>query len=326
MAGQSQTQLEGNSMPERILVIGSGAVGAVYAQALVNAGCLVTFLVRDMDSPNARMPRTLFRYGLIGSKARKEQQHLRIVTQATAHYDAVWLCTPSSAMKSGWLEDQLTAIGANTPLIAWTPDISDIDLLKQWHPGPISQGLIGLISFQCPLPGTDGPGEGIGYLAPPGAGVLDDDEHGQHAADLLKQGGVPAHTRDDLPWWEARMACVNICAIAALEQEEWSLNGLRRSPRLGLAARAGKEAAAGCAAYLGVGTGLFPMVPTKLILKTALVLGPRVMPFPLETYLRYHFTKVGDQTRQIIDGWIKQCEEHDLPCDNLKTLRTGLTD
>ena len=312
-------------MPERILVIGSGAVGAVYAQALVNAGSLVTFLVRDPASPNASMPRTLFRYGLLGGKTRQQQQYLRVVSQATDHYDQVWLCTPSSALKSDWLPGQLAKIGARTPLIAWTPDISDLDLLRQWHPGPISQGLIGLISFQCPLPGTSGP-EGIGYLAPPGSGVLDDDEHGRQAAALLRRGGVPANTRDDLPWWEARMACVNICAIAALEQEDWSLAGLRRSSRLTLAARAGKEAAAGCAAYLGVPTGLFPMVPTRLIIKTALLLGPRVMPFPLETYLRYHFTKVGDQTRQIIDGWIEQCRTHQLPHDNLTALRAGLTD
>lgn len=312
-------------MAERILIIGSGAVGAVYAQGLVAAGCLVTFLVRNPESANATMPRTLYRYSLSG-KIRTETQHLRVVRQASAHYDQVWLCTPSGALHSDWLKQQLAQIGERTPLIAWTPDISDIELLREWHPGPISQGLIGLISFQTPLPGTEGPGDGIGYLVPPGSGVLQDDAHGRHAAALLKRGGVPAGTRQDLLWWEARLACVNICAIAALEQENWSLAALARSTRLGLAARAGKEAAAGCAAYLGVAPGLFRLIPTRLIIKTALTLGPRVMPFPLETYLAYHFTKVGDQTRQIIDGWIAQCQTYNLPHDNLSRLRQGLTD
>lgn len=53
-------------MPASILIIGSGAVGAVYAQALVNAGCKVEFLVRNQKSPNAAMPRTLYRYSLFG--------------------------------------------------------------------------------------------------------------------------------------------------------------------------------------------------------------------------------------------------------------------
>lgn len=307
----------------KILVIGSGAVGAVYAQALVNAGCPVTFLVRNPDSPNAAMPRRLYRYGLLGG-LKQENQDLPSVRQASDHYDQVWLCTPSDALHTPWLKEQLGAIGADTPLIAWTPDISDIDLLRQWHPGPISQGLIGLISFQSPLPGYDSPGQGIGYLAPPGAAVLQDDEPGRQAAALLRKGGIPANTRKDLPWWEARLAGINICAIAALEQENWSLRQLRRSPRLALAAAAGKEAAAGCAAYLGVGIGAFRFLPIRLILKTILVLGPRLIPFPLETYLAYHFTKVGNQTRQIIDGWVARCEEHGLPHDHLDRLRAGL--
>ncbi|MCX5850021.1 MAG: hypothetical protein NTW65_11320 [Deltaproteobacteria bacterium] len=303
-------------MPVSILIIGSGAVGAVYAQALLNAGCEVEFLVRDRESPNAAMPRTLYRYSLFGGY-REEQQNLKTLTRARGHYDQVWLCTSSDALADSWLAWQIAAIGEDTPLIAWTPDIQDMDILRQLHPGPICQGLIGLISFQTPPPG-------IAYLAPPGSAILQDNEHGRKAACWLKAGGMPASTRKDLAWWEARTESVTICAVAALEQEGWSLDNLRHSPRLGLAIRAAREAAEACAAYLGVGSGLFSYVPIGLILRTIILLGPKLSPFPLETYLRYHFTKVGNQTRQILDGWIRCCQTHNLTHEHLSALRKGL--
>jgi 2-dehydropantoate 2-reductase len=310
-------------MTAKILMLGSGAVGAVYAQALVTAGCEVTFLVRDRKSPNAAMPRTLYRYSLLGGY-REEQQNLKTLTRAGDQYDQVWLCTPSDALDDSWLTGQIAAIGEHTPLIAWTPDIQDMDILRRLHPGPICQGLIALISFQSPLPGEQTPPPGIAYVALPGSAVLQDDEHGRKAARWLKAGGMPAGTRKDLAWWEARTAGVNICAMAALEQEGWSLGNLRRSPRLGLAIRAAREAAEACAAYLGVKSGLFRFVPIGLILRTIMLLGPKFSPIPLETYLRYHFTKVGSQTRQILDGWIQRCQAHDLPHHHLSALREGL--
>lgn len=54
--------LEVKTMPASILIIGSGAVGALYTQALADAWCKVEFLIRDREGPNAKMPRTFYRY------------------------------------------------------------------------------------------------------------------------------------------------------------------------------------------------------------------------------------------------------------------------
>lgn len=314
-------------MTKSILIIGSGAVGAVYAQAVTKAGGNAAFLVRNPDSPNCAMPRTLYRYKLRGGY-QQEQQHLNTFAQMkdakTRHWDQIWLCTPSDALSSDWLQEQIAAIDPGTPLIAWTPDITDIDRLRQLHQGPICQGLIGLISFQAPLPGHDDPPEGIAYVPLPGAATLNDDQHGREAGKLLKAGGIPSSTRKDLPWWEARAAGVNICLMAALEQEDWSLARLRRSPKLDLAIRAADEAVEGSAAYLGVSSKLFHYTPIGLIVRTILVLGPKLSPIPLETYLKYHFTKVGSQTRQIISGWQAYCQTSNLPSNNLQALLNGL--
>lgn len=310
-------------MTMKILIIGSGAVGAVYAQALAAAGCEVEFLVRDCDSPNAAMPRTLYRYGLFRGY-REEQQNLKVHDRITGSYDQVWLCTPSDALGSKWLAGQLALIDERTPLIAWTPDILDIEVLRRLYPGPISQALIGLISFQSPLPGEQEPPPGIAYLALPGATVLHDDEYGREASRLLKAGGLPSSVRKDLQWWEARAAGVNICVMAALEQEDWSISRLRSSSRLGLAMGASREVVEASAAYLGENSRFFRLTPLGLILRSIMLLGPKLSPFPLEKYLHYHFDKVGSQTRQILKGWVQCCRDYNLPHERLDALLEGL--
>lgn len=310
-------------MSTRILLIGSGAVGAVYAQALVKSGCQVTFLVRDKSSPNAAMPRQLHQFGLTG-KVQSERQLLRTVEEAGPHYDQAWLCTPSTALESDWLRSQVSALGERTELICWTPDIADMETLATLHRGPLAQGLIGLISFQTPLPGEANPSPGIGYYLPPGSAVLDTTPAGTRAATLLRAGGVPTDQRNDLAWWEARLASVTICAVAALEHNAWSLKGLRKSPDLALACAAAREAMAVNAASLGVKPGIAPRLPLSSILRFVLAVGPRVMPFPLETYLHYHFSKVGEQTRQVISSWIARGDGLAQDTRALQTLRAKL--
>lgn len=313
-------------MKQSILIVGSGAVGAVYGNALIRAGCDVTFLVRSRNSSRAAMPRVLYRYRPIAGGYKVEIQNVPVIEQITNGYDQVWLCTPSDAVDSPWLEQHLGQIGPQTPVIVWTPGIQDIDLLRSLHAGPICQGLIDIIGFQTPLPGEEQPPVGIGYLAPPGSAVLQKDAFGQEAARLLKAGGIPAHTRSNLAWWEARLASVSICAVAALEQENWSLAQLKRSPTLHLASHAAIEARQACAAYLGITSSHVRLhrYSNTLILRTILSLAPRVLPFSFETFLHYHFSKVGNQTRRMIMGWIERCNEHTLPNDHLKQLLSGL--
>ncbi|MDF1820868.1 MAG: 2-dehydropantoate 2-reductase N-terminal domain-containing protein [Alcanivoracaceae bacterium] len=323
MAGKPQVT---RPTPAHILIIGSGAVGAVYARYLVKAGCLVSFLARDNNSANAQMPRTLHHYPLLG-KAREKRQNLPVITDAGAgHFDQVWLCLPSTALDNPWLQQQLDRLRGCPALVAWTPDVADMDKLASQYPGSIAQGLIGLISFQTPLPGYETPTPGIGFLAPPRSAVLDNSDAGRLAARLLKQGGLPATTSADLPWLEGRLAAATICAVAGLEAAGWSLKGFSGSAWLPLAADAGIEATRITGQYLGRSVSRPMAGPRKLALKTIMTLGPRVMPFDLETYLHYHFAKVGDQTRQILAAWISRGQTQGLPTSALESLASALTD
>ena len=48
------------------------------------------------------------------------------------------------------------------------------------------------------------------------------------------------------------------------------------------------------------------------------------MPFPLEIYLKEHFTKVGDQTRSHLQSYLSLAADRELPCAALTELRDGL--
>ncbi|PKM22567.1 MAG: hypothetical protein CVV10_03645 [Gammaproteobacteria bacterium HGW-Gammaproteobacteria-14] len=284
-------------MSTRILIIGSGAVGAAFGHHLVQAGCQVNYLVRSRKSSNSVMPRELHRYRF-----------------------------PSDALDSDWLKKQLSVFDSDTPLISWTPDFGDHARLAAIYPGPVQHGLIGLISFHTPLPGTSQPGDGFGYLLPPRSAVLDNSRAGQQAAALLRAGGMPSASIDHLDWFGARATALNINAIAALEICDWSLREVRRSVHLQTACAAAREAIIISAAYLNRDAGLAAQLPRPLLLKTLTALAPKVMPFPLETYLKYHFSKVGEQTRMMLDNWIREGTSRSLPVGALSELRQQLTD
>lgn len=310
-------------MRSRILIIGSGAVAAVYAQHLVRAGCQVNFLVRDVNSANSVMPRSLHQYHFTG-KPSVTLQHLRVINKAYPDWDQVWLTLPSNALQSEWLAEQLAVFNADTPLISWSPDFRDDEILSRLYKGPLQHGLIGLIGYQTPLPGELAPTEGIAYLAPPGAALLDNSEAGQQAAALLRSGGLSAKSVADLPWLSARGTALLVPLIAGLELAGWSLSQLRRTPWQAIACEASREALFIAAAYLQRRPGMVAKLPQPALVSLLTRLAPKVLPIPLESYLQYHFSKVGEQSRQMLDHWIAEGEARSMNVTALQSLRNGL--
>ena len=311
------------SAPE-ILVIGSGAVGAVFAAHLEAAGCNVTFLVRDPDGPNARMPRRLHHYRP-GRSTVTTTQNLPCVTSAGGRWDQAWLCLPSTALETDWLAQRLAELDTRTPLVSWTPDVRDRERLEARYQGPIVPGLIGFLAYQSPLPGTDLDADGFGYLLPPlASAMLERSDEGRRAAGWLRKGGLPTRMVADLPWTAARGAAVLITTVAALELSEWSFSGLRKSEHFRLGQQAAQEAIQATAVARGHGPGIARRLPLGLMLRGFLALAPVFSPVPLEAYFRFHFIKVGDQTRMMLDSWRSLAREQGCDTPALDALREAL--
>ncbi len=308
----------------RILIVGSGAAAAVFARYLEVADCHVTFLVRNLDAPNAQMPRTLHQMTLRRS-IRHWTQDVPCVTTPGEGWDQVWLCLPSTALEDPWLASRMQEMPQNTPVVSWTPDLKNDQRLATIWSGPISHGMISFVSFQSPLPNTDTTNtteKGISYLLPPAsAAVLSGDPAGQYAAALLRLGKMPVAVHNNLPWLATRASATLITLVSALECADWSLQGLRKDRSLiNLIIDASHEAVRAAGAEMGARPLILPLIPRQVLIKSLLRIAPTLCPFPLEPYLEFHFSKVRDQTTMMLESWISLGEHHGMPTEKLQEL------
>ena len=90
---------------------------------------------------------------------------------------------------------------------------------------------------------------------------------------------------------------------------------------------ASREAALGQLA----GDGVFARALLGILLSsTAIFLGtfilPLLVPFDLERYLKFHYTKTRDQTLKLLDVFARDGERRGLPVQNIRALLQGLLD
>jgi hypothetical protein len=55
-------------------------------------------------------------------------------------------------------------------------------------------------------------------------------------------------------------------------------------------------------------------------------LGARLAPMDMERFFEYHYTKVRDQSLDMLQTWLHLADRHDLPADALRELHVRLTE
>ena len=187
-------------------------------------------------------------------------------------------------------------------------------------------GMITLISYAAPLPGeTRFPKPGMAYWFPPmsPAPFSGPGERTAGVIALMRKGGLPAKRHDDVPRAVAFPSAVLMTYLVALENAGWSFRTLPHG-HIQLGARGAREAIA----IVGHRAGRAPLgvrlAARPGILRMALWFGARAMPLPLEIYLKEHFTKVGDQTREFMVRYIARGKEVGLPVTALEQLMATL--
>jgi ketopantoate reductase len=315
----------------RALVVGAGAVGQVYAYHLARGGAEVTFLIKPAHEPELRAGLTL--YPLNRPRARRcapvrfERAEFQVLTDTAAaarqSFDQVYLTMSSTALRAGdWFGALAGAIGSAT-LVLLQPGPDDHAFVRRHlAEEQIVQGIITLVSYRAPLPGETRFGDrGVAYWFPPlGASPLSGARREQVVA-ALRAGGLPTRRIRDVAAVSAFPTALLMPLLAVLEQAGWALGGLRETARLRTAARASGQALAVMAHQRG------QRVPWALRLlnrppavRLLLALAPRLMPLDVETYLRVHFTKVGDQTRDFLRTYLTLGRAAGLPTDALDRL------
>ncbi|CAN5887634.1 hypothetical protein BH11MYX4_BH11MYX4_08440 [soil metagenome] len=308
--------------------MGAGAVGKVYGYHLARGGARVAFFVRPKAAAACRRGMVLYPLGRRGARVpvRFEADavftSLEDVAQAGAEqpWDEVWFCVPADALDETWLVAIAGAVGP-ARIVALPPGIESEQRIRRAFPDhEIVPALIGMVSYQTPLPGEVVPEPGIAFYFPPGAPSGFGGPHGAAVADELRRGGCPAVAKKNIAISSAFGSSILMPTVAGLEAAGWSLRGFRRGDVPALVARAAREAMAITAATLGVRVPFLRILLGGVTLKLAAWLAPKIAPFDLESYLRHHFTKVGDQTRLLVGEYRKSGDARGLKSDALAAL------
>lgn len=312
-----------------ILVVGAGAIGQVYALHLARAGHAVSFFVKAKYAEGLKAGLSLHRLQRRGHVTER-LTGFGILTDAAEvagrRWDQVWLTLPSDALRGELAQQVLAAVGDAT-VICLQPDIHDGEFVRRHVPDrqQVVQALIPFISFQSPLPGQPGP-EGIAFFLPPLTPSLAAGETGRAAAvtATLKQAGVPARQVADFARSTAAFVAMMQPLMAALEANGWDLYGLPASPALREGLSASREAMQAAAAETGGSTWALRPLVWPLTWRLVLPLLKHVFPFDLQVYLRFHYSKVGVQTRMMLDSYIRLGTARRLPVSSLQMLRLSL--
>ncbi len=317
----------------QVLVVGAGAVGQVYGRHAQLGGADVTFFVREKYRDAVAGGLDL--YPLNRSRRRRTEpvrfDELIVVSRvdevAARCFDQVYLTVSSPALRGPWLAELIAAAGDAT-IVALQPGRDDRDtiLAAGASADRLVSGMITLISYPAPLPGeTRFPGPGMAYWFPPMAPAPFSGPADRVAAvvALMKRGKLPAKRHRDVPRAVAFPSAVMMAYLVALENAGWSFRALAKDG-IQLGARGAREALA----VVGHSEGRVPfgmrVIARPRVLRMGLWFARRVIPLPLEIYLHEHFTKVGDQTREFMAGYITRGREAGVEIAALERLTAAL--
>ena len=311
----------------RVLIVGAGAVGQSFGYHLQKGGAEVHYLVKPRYVAEVRGGLTLWRLRSFRRPRRQPMGDVGVITEAAEAaaqaWDQVWLCVSSTALRRPWLAELLGGLGEAT-LVGLTPALDDRELLLQHcREDQLVQGVITLIAYQAPLPDDGVPSPGVAYWLPPlsACPFSGPEARTREVVRALKRGGMSAKRQPGAAASAATLSAAMMPHLVALEGAGWSFERLAQGERLALAARAARQALAVVAAETG---GRVPgwgrWIGPRLI-RTLMTLSRWVVPLPIQTYLAYHFTKVGDQTRMMIRTYIQRGRELERPVEALEELR-----
>jgi hypothetical protein len=310
----------------RVLIVGAGAVGQVYGWHLQQGGAQVSFFVKEKYAMNLRTGLTL--YGLNRSKPWEPIPFYGYETltewdevQAES-WDQVWLCMSSTGLQGEWLDTMLASIGTAT-LVSLQPGLRDQTLLREKVGAErLVTGLIGFIAYRAPL--TNEPVErvGVAFFFPP---FMPSPFSGPNAevrslVTPLELSRLPVKKAKEVHKNMALASALLMPVIIGLQGANWGFERYREGSLMDLATRAGRQATVIVAAFHGCRAPLHRHFVRASLLSFVSRIAHFFVPFPLETYLRVHFTKVGDQSKALLEAYLEEGSSRDLPRDALEAL------
>lgn len=302
----------------KVLLIGAGAVGQVYGRHLQLGGAEVTFFVRDKYAEAMRAGLTMYELRMGRKRRRARFQDFNVVTTseqvAAEPWDQVWICVSTTALFGDWLGPLLAGIGDAT-LVSLQPGLEVTDFLAERHPTERTVfGVIPFISYQAPLSTEGDLDPGMAYWLPPltPTPLSGPEELVTPVVRALKAGGLSAKRHPNAGQWSAGPTAIMMPHLVGLENEGWDWWRFRASESLVTSVEASREALAVIDHHYGIDS-FAKRVMRPWVMRTFLRIAPWVTPLDLPTYIAYHFTKVGGQTRFFMESYIQRAQKAGLP-------------
>lgn len=312
----------------RVLVVGAGSVGQTFGHHLQRGGAEVHVLVKPTYAAAARRGYTLFDLRKGGVASPLSFRPDGVCTDAAGvrqhRYDVVLITVSSDALATGsWLE-ALAEAAPEATIVGLQAGPGDWDRVRAAAGAErVCWGVIELIAYPSPLPGAVGP-EGVAFWIPswlmfPFSGPS---ERVGPLVEAFRAGGLRSREVHDVIALTAVGAPALNLHMVALEAAGWSIDALLADPELlRLAGQSVQEASAASAHAVGASVPWWIRAMRPWQLRVLAWVARRTIPIDLATYLQFHFTKVGIQTRMSLSGWIAAADQVGLPSRAMREIR-----
>lgn len=322
------TRREPLAKPTRVLFVGAGAVGQLVGWHASRAGAHISYYVRPKYAQEVARGFTFHEHRTVSAAPPPHTLTPDAVLTglgdlADTHFDQVYLCMSSTALRRGdWFEHFAAALNADV-LISFQPGPEDQAFLERHWPAEfLIMGMIGFVAYQAPLPQESLPQDTLAFWHPPSSKsmVSGDPIVRDQVYKLLRRGEMPIDRTESVPRSAGLATAFLSTFLIGLELEGWSWKAVRSGGRLGQVTAAQREALKIMALHHHIAPppwrALLRAGPTAL----AVGLAPRLTPFDLEVYFRYHFTKVGDQTRDTVKTYLALADVQGVSAPALRDL------
>lgn len=285
----------------RILIVGAGQVGIVYGYYAAKAGAHVAYYVRDKYVAESR---TGFHFYPL-NQGKKAHDHF-IPAQVSSNWtelgqtkwDWVFIAVPSPSLQQPWFEEMKRVI-ADTPVVALQLGMHDSAWLEQQlGKGRVFYGMINLIAYAVPLEGHPVARPGTAVWFPPFSAMPfsgPDRERLAALAKLFDSGGMRSGVVSDTGATVRFPDFLLNALVSALELVGWRFKDLNRTADVKLAIAAAEEQNAILDMKQGTKRPLYFSILQPWFMRLVMWLGAKILPLPLEPYIRVHFLKVNAQ-------------------------------
>ena len=275
------------------------------------------------------------------------------ISSSCSCFDQIWITVASDSLHQGdWLEHLLNEKRAAyldknhpTSVIYLQPDLVDRQRIEAAVVAGSSsvalvQGVIQFLAYQSPLPEETDllklEQRGVTYYMGPAPRLLPTslfapaNDSTKLIRRLFKKGcGIRVGLRNEeaAAFYYARVAAMSVAVMASLETAvDWSLSDFRAPAVQRATRRAVREAMHVTLAYNQATYWSVFYEPIIFCFVKTVAYAAAFLPIPLERYLKFHFTKVGKQTRHMLKTYCEQGDRLGIECDTLASLLTKLSE